>query len=89
MKLKMMNGAYYLFANGQKARVFISAGPWIEGVDPALIKLRCVKGIFPAEIREALVVENNSDSREDYFEADTVRLLPGHPLYDDAAAFSI
>ena len=38
--------------------------------------------------RAAFAVENNSDSREDYFEADCIRLLPGHPLYSAAKAFA-
>lgn len=73
-----------LTVDGKRAGIRICAGPWVEGVPADLIKIRCKKGVFPAEIRAALVVENNSDSRTDYFEADTIRLLPGHPLYATA-----
>lgn len=38
---------------------------------------------FSAEIREAFIVENNSDSRADYFDFDTIRVIPSHPLYCD------
>lgn len=80
--------AKFLTIKGAKAGIRIDAGPWVEGVPAELIKIRCKKGIFPAAIREALAVTNNSDSREDYFEADTIRLLPGHPLYDAAKALA-
>ena len=74
-----------LTANGKRVGVRYDAGPWVEGVDPATIKIRLRRGnVFPAEVRAVLAVENNSDMREDYFEADTIRLLPGHPLYDQA-----
>lgn len=36
---------------------------------------------FSQEVREAFVVENNSDMREDYFEWDRIRVVPTHPLY--------
>lgn len=78
--------AKFLTVNGKRCGVYISAGPWVDGVDPSTIKVRCKKGIFPAEVRDALTVENNSDMMVDYFEADCLRLLPGHPLYDQARA---
>lgn len=84
MKISGNGNRVTLTINGKRTGVSVSAGPWIEGVNPDLIKLRCKRGVFPNEIREGLTVENNSDMREDYFEADTVRLLPGHPLYDAA-----
>lgn len=88
MKLSGSNNRITLSANGKRAGVTVDAGPWIKGIDPNLIKLRCKRGIFPSEIREALVVENNSDSNVDYFEGDTIRLLPGHALYTAAQALA-
>ncbi len=76
----------FLTVNGKRAGVRIDIGPWIKGVNPDLIKIRCKKYSFPAGFRKALEIENNSDSREDYFEADSIRLLPGHPLYEAAKA---
>lgn len=76
----------FLTVNGKRAGITISAGPWVAGVPADLIKVRCKKGIFPTEIREALAITNNSDMREDYFEKDSIRLLPGHPLYAMAKA---
>jgi len=55
-------------------------------VNPDLIKIRPKKLSFPAEVSEALEVENNSDIQTDYFERDCLRLLPGHPLYEAAKA---
>ena len=78
----------FLTVNGKRAGIQISVGPWIASVPAELIKIRCKKGIFPAEIRNAFTVENNSDSREDYFEADCIRLMPGHPLYETARALA-
>lgn len=88
MKLTGKATRITLSANGKRAGVFVSAGPWADGIDPALIKLRCKRGVFPAEIRDALLVENNSDSSVDYFECDTIRLLPGHTLYSAARALT-
>jgi hypothetical protein len=75
-----------LSVNGKRAGIRIDAGPWVAGVPAELIKIRCKKGCFPAEFRSAFAVENNSDMREDYFEADCIRLMPGHPLYAAAKA---
>ena len=72
--------------NGKRAGITIDTGPWVEGVDPNTIKIRPKRGYFPAGFRAAVSVENNSDSREDYFEADSIRLVPGHPLYSAAKA---
>ena len=77
----MKLSAKFLTVNGQRAGIQITAGPWVAGVPAELIKIRCKKGCFPASFRAALAIENNSDGREDYFEADSIRLLPGHPLY--------
>ena len=82
MKLTAKN----LTVNGKRAGIWISSGPWIEGVPAELIKIRSKRGAFPAEIRAAFAVENNSDSRTDYFESDCIRLMPGHPLYEAARA---
>jgi hypothetical protein len=77
-----------LTINGTRCGVRVTAGPWIEGVNPALIKLRPKTNSFPASFRTALAVENNSDTMTDYFEADCIRLLPGHPLYAAAQAIA-
>lgn len=77
-----------MLINGRnRCGVQISAGPWVEGVPADLIKLRCKKASgFPSWVRDALSVENNSDGRTDYFEADTIRLMPGDDLYEQAKA---
>lgn len=85
MTIKLSNK--FLTVNGKRAGITISGpGGWVEGVNPDTIKIRCKKGAFPAEIRNAFMVENNSDMREDYFEADSIRLLPGDALYETAKA---
>jgi hypothetical protein len=69
-----------------RAAITVCAGPWVASAPQEMIKIRAKKFAFPAEIRAAFAVTNNSDSREDYFEADTIRLFPGHPLYEAAKA---
>ena len=86
MKITGSKNRVSLVVGKIRCGVRVSAGPWIQGVDPNMIKLRAKSGCFPAEIKSALAVEDNSDSREDYFEASFVRLLPGHPLYEMAKA---
>lgn len=78
----------FLTVDGERAGIHIATGPWVSHVPPDLIKIRCKKGLFPASFAEALAIENKSDMREDYFEADTIRLLPGHPLYQQAKALA-
>lgn len=69
--------------NGKRVRVSYAAGPWVAGVDPATIKIRPWTGnFFPAEVRKAFAIENNSDATTDYFEGDCIRMLPGHKFYD-------
>lgn len=43
-------------------------------------------GGFSKEIAGVFAVENNSDSRTDYFESDKIRVLPDHPLYAQVCA---
>ena len=78
----------FLSVNGKRAGITLTAGPWVAGVPADLIKMRPKRGPFPAEFRAAFQVENNSDMREDYFEADCIRLMPGHPLYETAKALA-
>ena len=75
-----------LTANGERCGIVICGGPWVEGVNPDLIKIRPKKDLFPASFKSILQVENNSESMTDYFEADCIRLLPGHALYAAAKA---
>lgn len=83
--MKIANGM--LIEGRNRCGVQVSAGPWVQGVPPELVKLRCKKATgFPAWVRAAFAVENNSDSMSDYFEADVIRLMPGDPLYDQARA---
>jgi hypothetical protein len=73
----------FISHNGKRVGVTYTTGPWVAGVDPATIKIRPRRSSsFPASFRDAFSVENNSDAREDYFEKDCIRILPGHPLYE-------
>lgn len=76
----------FLTINGKRVGIYINAGPWVPGVDPATIKITPRKYSFPAEMLAAFVIENNSDSQTDYFERDSIRLLPGHPMYAEVKA---
>jgi hypothetical protein len=81
--------ATHLIVDRKRIRVsYCGPGNWIEGVDPTTIKIRpwVGKSHFPAEVRAALTIENNSNGGEDYFEADCIRLVAGHPLYAAVAA---
>jgi len=79
-------GTKWLSAGGKRISVDVIGGPWIEGISPDLIKIRSKRHSFPAEIKAVLKTENYSDMMEDYFENDTIRLMPDHPLYADAKA---
>ena len=73
-----------LTVNGTRCGIDLFFGPWVPSVNPDTIKIRPKSGAFPHAVRAALEVENNSDGQTDYFESDTVRLQPGHPLYASA-----
>jgi hypothetical protein len=81
MKISGKGNRANLTINGKRCGISIDVGPWIESVNPDTIKIYPKSSSFPREIADAFSVENNSDSREDYYESDSVRLLPGHPLY--------
>lgn len=77
----------FITVSGKRVGVRYSAGPWVPGVPADLIKIRPrVGSFFPAEFAVAFAIENKSDSREDYFEKDSIRILPGHPLYAAVSA---
>jgi hypothetical protein len=44
------------------------------------------RGRFSAEVAEQFTVQNESDSRIDYFEAGEIRVLSSHPLYEQVKA---
>lgn len=90
MPRKVTLSAKFLTVDGQRAGVSVHGpGCWIEGVPPELIKLRPKRRYhFPREFHAALTIENNSDMRTDYFEPDSIRLMPGHPLYERAKSLS-
>ena len=89
----MANGikiaAKHITIDGKRIGVTYSAGPWVPGVNPDLIKIRPRRSAFPAEMRQHFAIENNSDGMTDYFERDSVRVLPGHPLYDQVKAVAL
>jgi hypothetical protein len=78
----------HLKVAGKRVRVsYVGPNCWVDGVDPATIKIRPWTGnSFPREVRAAFAIENNSDATTDYFEGDAIRLLPGHPHYDAVKA---
>ena len=73
-----------LTVNGVRVPVTVSNGPWVPQVPAEQVQIRAKSGAFPQAVREAFEVENDSDSREDYFEADRIRLMPGDDLYAQA-----
>lgn len=83
--MKISSNGRFLTVAGTRAGISICKGPWVAGVPAELIKLRPRgRSHFPECMTEALKIENNTDMREDYFEADSIRLMPGHPLYEAA-----
>ena len=86
MKITGKANRISLVVDSTRCPVAVSAGPWVAGVNPGLIKIRPKKYSFPAPVAAALAVENNSDPMTDYFEKDCVRILHGHPLYASAKA---
>lgn len=76
----------FLTVDGKRVGIRLDAGPWVAGVPADLIKVRPKSGSFPASFKSSLSIENRSDMREDYFEHDCIRLMPGHPLYEAAKA---
>lgn len=86
MENKITLSKNFLTINGKRCGIQISVGPWVEGVNPDQIKIRPKKSFFPREFAAALAIENNSDGMTDYFESDSIRLLPNHPLHAKAKA---
>lgn len=41
---------------------------------------------FSAQVAEAFEIQNHTDSQTDYFEHDTIRVTPTHPLYSQVKA---
>lgn len=70
--------------DGKLYRGHWSNGPWVEGVNPAQVTFyRKDYGPMPSL---GLPLENESDSRTDYFEKDRIRFTPGKPFYAEALA---
>ena len=77
----------FVTVNGLRVGVTFTAGPWVPGIDPATIKIRPkTRSLFPQQFRDVFVIENNSDGHSDYFEADCIRVTPGHAWYAAAKA---
>ena len=41
---------------------------------------------FSAKVRACFVVQNDTDTMTDYFDSDSIRVIPSHPLYAHVAA---
>ena len=41
---------------------------------------------FSVEVAESFTVQNDTDSMTDYFDSDTIRVEPSHPLYAEVKA---
>ena len=70
-------------AGKKRLDVYVSNGPWVPGIDPSMIKITPKKGLeFPKEISDNVDVTNNCDMITDYYQKDSIKLMPGHPLYE-------
>ena len=88
MKITGSGNRVTLTINGKRCGVRVCAGPWVSAHLADMIQVTPKQYSFPSEFRGVLAVLNNSDSREDYFECDKIRLFPGHPLYAAAKAIA-
>lgn len=80
-------GPRFITVADTRVGVTYSTGPWIEGVDPATVKIRPRRATrFPDAFLMLFAIENNSDSLTDYYESDCIRLVPGHAWYNEAQA---
>lgn len=81
MKISGHGNRMTLTINGKRCGIWLSKSPnWI--------KIYSKRYRFPPEFRQVLAIENGTDCQIDYFESDSVRIFPGHPLYDAAQAAS-
>ena len=88
MKLSGKRNRIFLTVDGVRCGVRISAGPWIPQVDPRQVKITCKRLDFPKSFMSAFEVVNGTDSRSDWFENDCIKILPGHPIYNQAKALA-
>jgi len=72
----------------QRCSVRLSAGPWVNTVNPDQIKIRPVRGKFPEGFAAALKVEDPSCLLTSWYAPEQVKLLPGHELYEKAKALT-
>lgn len=77
IKISGTGSRIFLSVNGVRVGINVRTGPWVPQVKRQdMVKLIPKKRYFPQVVKDAMNVENNSDSREDWFEPDCVRLYP-------------
>lgn len=68
-------------STGKLHTVSYSEGPFTRHAAGTIAIYKREYSKFPAEIREAFTVKNDTDSMTDYFEADKIYVTPDHNLY--------
>lgn len=75
--------------NGKLVRCFYSDGE-LRSFPPGTLTIYArdygIDGHFGPAMRSAFKVDNGTDTMTDYFETDTVRVVPSHPLYPEVLA---
>ncbi len=72
--------------NGKLQRCFYSNGALLHHPEGTITIYSREYSRFSADIQAAFTVENASDSMSDYFEKDSIRVMPSHPLYSQVLA---
>ena len=72
---------------GKLQKTFYSIGPY-RGVfpDETISIYKSGYDNFSKAVREAFEVHNETDHMTDYFDTDTIRVAPTHPLYAEVRA---
>jgi len=66
---------------GKLQRVFYSGGEYLNHPSGTIAIYAREHTPFSPEIRAAFTVKNDSDGMIDYFETDSIKVHPDHPLY--------
>lgn len=73
-------------ATKAKARVWYSRTKLVDGRECITIYAKDYGSKLGPVLGDALPVKNDTEIQTDYFETDLVRIFPGTPFYDAAAA---
>ena len=76
-------------SDGKLQKAQYGLGPWTTLPSDTITIYAKRYRSFSKEVQQAFTVENNSDSRTDYFENDKIRVSSTHPLYAEVKAAAL